>query len=71
MVDTIRALREDGYDGFFSLEPHLSQAHSLGGFSGPDLFTRGVAGVHRPAERRRHRLPDDGGEPHRPTDHHA
>jgi sugar phosphate isomerase/epimerase len=39
MVDTIRALRQDGYDGFFSLEPHLSQTHSLGGFSGPDLFT--------------------------------
>jgi sugar phosphate isomerase/epimerase len=39
MVDTIRALRHDGYDGFFSLEPHLSQTHSLGGFSGPDLFT--------------------------------
>ena len=40
VIDTIRALREDGYDGFFSLEPHLSQAHSLGGFSGPDLFTQ-------------------------------
>jgi sugar phosphate isomerase/epimerase len=39
VVETIRALRQDGYDGFFSLEPHLSQAHSLGGFSGPDLFT--------------------------------
>jgi sugar phosphate isomerase/epimerase len=39
VVETIRALREDGFDGFFSLEPHLSQAHSLGGFSGPDLFT--------------------------------
>jgi sugar phosphate isomerase/epimerase len=39
MLETIRALRRDGYDGFFSLEPHLSQAHSLGGFSGPGLFT--------------------------------
>lgn len=39
VVETIRALREDGFDGFFSLEPHLSAAHSLGGFSGPDLFT--------------------------------
>lgn len=39
VVDTIRALRQDGYDGFFSLEPHLSQTHSLGGFSGPELFT--------------------------------
>lgn len=39
VVETIRALREDGFDGFFSLEPHLSAAHSLGGFSGPELFT--------------------------------
>lgn len=39
VAETIRALRADGFDGFFSLEPHLSQAHSLGGFSGPDLFT--------------------------------
>ena len=36
---TVRALRDDGFDGFFSLEPHLGQAHSLGGFSGPELFT--------------------------------
>lgn len=40
MLDTIRALAKDGFDGFFSLEPHLSQTHSLGGFSGPDLFTQ-------------------------------
>ncbi|TDE89616.1 sugar phosphate isomerase/epimerase [Occultella glacieicola] len=39
LLDTVRALRSDGFDGFFSLEPHLSQAHSLGGFSGPELFT--------------------------------
>ncbi|GAA2111196.1 sugar phosphate isomerase/epimerase [Microlunatus panaciterrae] len=39
VVETIRALREDGFDGFFSLEPHLSNVHSLGGFSGPELFT--------------------------------
>ena len=39
VVRTVRALREDGFDGFFSLEPHLSQAHALGGFSGPELFT--------------------------------
>jgi sugar phosphate isomerase/epimerase len=37
--ETLRALREDGFDGFFSLEPHLSRAHELGGFSGPQLFT--------------------------------
>ncbi|HEY6811312.1 MAG TPA: sugar phosphate isomerase/epimerase family protein [Propionibacteriaceae bacterium] len=39
VVETIRELRRDGFDGFFSLEPHLSQTHALGGFSGPDLFT--------------------------------
>jgi sugar phosphate isomerase/epimerase len=38
---TIRALREDGFDGFFSLEPHLAAAGTMGGFSGPQLF--GVA----------------------------
>ena len=37
--ETIRALRADGFDGFFSLEPHLDQTSSLGGFSGPELFT--------------------------------
>lgn len=39
LVETIRELKRDGFDGFFSLEPHLSQAHALGGFSGPELFT--------------------------------
>src|SRR5215213_2297312 len=37
---TIRALHHDGFDGFFSLEPHLSLGHETGGFSGPDLFRR-------------------------------
>jgi 3-dehydroshikimate dehydratase len=31
-------LRNDGYDGFFSLEPHLAAQGQLGGFSGPELF---------------------------------
>ena len=35
-----RALAADGFDGFFSMEPHLSSAHHLGGFSGPENFTR-------------------------------
>ncbi|MDR2254504.1 MAG: sugar phosphate isomerase/epimerase [Arthrobacter sp.] len=38
MVETLKAFKADGFDGFFSLEPHLSVAHHLGGFSGPDLF---------------------------------
>jgi sugar phosphate isomerase/epimerase len=39
LVETVRALRRDGFDGYFSLEPHLSKTHALGGFSGPELFT--------------------------------
>ena len=38
--DTIRALAADGFDGFFSMEPHLGTANPLGGFSGPDNFRR-------------------------------
>ncbi len=38
--DTIRALRADGFDGFFSMEPHLALANYLGGFSGADEFRR-------------------------------
>jgi sugar phosphate isomerase/epimerase len=37
---TLAALRDDGYDGFVSLEPHLAEADSLGGFSGPHAFGR-------------------------------
>ncbi|MFC0534211.1 sugar phosphate isomerase/epimerase family protein [Phytohabitans kaempferiae] len=36
--DTLAALHADGFDGFFSLEPHLAEGHDLGGFSGPELF---------------------------------
>src|SRR5690349_4446181 len=36
--ETIAALRESGFDGFFSLEPHLKAGGKFGGFSGPDLF---------------------------------
>jgi sugar phosphate isomerase/epimerase len=39
VLETIRALRADGFDGYFSLEPHLGTGHRMGGFSGPDLFT--------------------------------
>jgi len=38
LVETLTALRDDGYRGFASLEPHLDQTHALGGFSGPDAF---------------------------------
>lgn len=39
---TIAALRDSGFDGFFSLEPHLQAAGQFGGFSGPDLFRTAV-----------------------------
>jgi 3-dehydroshikimate dehydratase len=36
--ELLQCLRQDGYDGFFSLEPHLASAGTYQGFSGPDLF---------------------------------
>lgn len=38
VVRTLRALHHDGFDGFFSLEPHLAAAGPYGGYSGPELF---------------------------------
>jgi sugar phosphate isomerase/epimerase len=37
---TLTALRDDGYEGFASLEPHLAEQSSTGGFSGPAEFGR-------------------------------
>jgi sugar phosphate isomerase/epimerase len=42
LLDTVTALRDAGYRGFASLEPHLAAGFSLGGFSGPRAF--GTAG---------------------------
>jgi sugar phosphate isomerase/epimerase len=41
LLQTVTALRDDGYAGFASLEPHLAEQSALGGFSGPGEF--GVA----------------------------
>jgi sugar phosphate isomerase/epimerase len=38
--ETVRALRADGFDGFFSLEPHLGEYTAFGALSGPALFTK-------------------------------
>lgn len=38
--ELVRRLLADGYDGFFSMEPHLAQTNSYGGFSGADEFVR-------------------------------
>jgi sugar phosphate isomerase/epimerase len=40
LAQTLRALAADGFDGFFSMEPHLASAGTMGGFSGANLFTR-------------------------------
>jgi len=36
---TLAALRDSGFAGFVSIEPHLAQAGRYGGFSGPEGFT--------------------------------
>jgi sugar phosphate isomerase/epimerase len=38
--ETLAALRDSGFEGFMSLEPHLASAGRYGGFSGPVAFTR-------------------------------
>jgi sugar phosphate isomerase/epimerase len=38
--ETLGALRDSGFEGFMSLEPHLARAGRYGGFSGPDGFRR-------------------------------
>jgi sugar phosphate isomerase/epimerase len=40
--ETLAALRDSGFEGFMSLEPHLARAGRFGGFSGPEAFTRAV-----------------------------
>jgi sugar phosphate isomerase/epimerase len=36
--ELIRALHADGYDGFFSIEPHLGSFDAFGGQCGPELW---------------------------------
>ena len=43
VLQTIRALQHDGFDGFFSLEPHLGTTSSSGAFSGPKLWRKAHA----------------------------
>jgi hypothetical protein len=38
--ETLAALRDSGFGGFLSLEPHLAEAGRFGGFSGPAGFRR-------------------------------
>jgi sugar phosphate isomerase/epimerase len=52
LPETISALRASGFNGFFSLEPHLASAGTYSGFSGPELF-RKAAGAFKELLRRR------------------
>lgn len=47
LLETVTALRDAGYDGFASLEPHLAAGFSLGGFSGPAAFGRAARAFDR------------------------
>ncbi|MGH8869748.1 MAG: sugar phosphate isomerase/epimerase family protein [Actinomycetes bacterium] len=41
--ETLAALHADGFDGYFSMEPHLAATGPLGGFSGPGRWRHAVA----------------------------
>jgi sugar phosphate isomerase/epimerase len=51
LPETLSALRASGFDGFFSLEPHLASSGTYSGFSGPELF-RKAAGAFKELLRR-------------------
>jgi 3-dehydroshikimate dehydratase len=36
--EVLRALKDRGYNGFLSLEPHLEASETFAGFSGQELF---------------------------------
>jgi sugar phosphate isomerase/epimerase len=38
--ETLAALRDSGFEGYLSLEPHLAEAGRFGGYSGPEEFRR-------------------------------
>jgi 3-dehydroshikimate dehydratase len=46
-LDILRQLHLDGYDGFFSLEPHLAIAGQFQGFSGPELLHKASQSFQR------------------------
>jgi sugar phosphate isomerase/epimerase len=45
--ETLAALRDSGFAGFVSLEPHLDLAGRHGGFSGPDKFRQAAQALKR------------------------
>jgi len=51
LLETVTALRDAGYAGFASLEPHLAEGFTLGGFSGPAAFGRAARAFDRLVQR--------------------
>lgn len=47
LLQTVTALRDAGYRGFASLEPHLATGFALGGFSGPRAFGTAARALDR------------------------
>ncbi|NLA59016.1 MAG: sugar phosphate isomerase/epimerase [Firmicutes bacterium] len=43
--ELLEALRDKGYTGFLSLEPHLVEAGRAGGYSGPELFRKAAGAL--------------------------
>ncbi len=43
----MRALKESGWIGFLSLEPHLARAEQMGGFTGPERFHVAVEALRK------------------------
>ena len=54
--ETVRALAADGFDGFFSMEPHLGTYNEFGALSGPDELHPRHPRVHRHPRQRRDRV---------------
>lgn len=45
----LRAIRLQGWEGTISLEPHLQVAGEMGGWTGPELFSRAAKKMHEVA----------------------
>jgi sugar phosphate isomerase/epimerase len=45
--EILQQLRAEGFDGFFSLEPHLALSGQFQGFSGPELFRKASQAFQR------------------------
>ncbi len=50
VASTLEALRDDGYTGFASLEPHLTDLDALGGPDGPSAFGAAARAFRRLAD---------------------